>query len=365
MSHPKKWGFDDSVLETATSKRMRGFGLHSLMYETIRAAGMSIHPGGDKDELIRLAFEADRKLQASAVSNLSMSSTLGNSANKMIVQGFNSVEQTWAEIAAIGNARDFKTHTRHRLTGDFTYEELGKNGEIKHAEMGETTYTSSIDTYAKMFGIDRKNLINDDLEALQSNARLRTGRGAALKINNVFWTVFMANTSFFTSARGNFADGAATALDVDSLTTAEKLFMDQTDENGDPVSIMPAILLVPNALFVTGDTLMASTEVRDTTANTKRMTKNPHAGKFRVVRSSYLGNANYTGNSVLKWYLLNDPNDLDVAVIRMSFLNGQRMPTVETTDLDFNTLGIQMRGYHDFGADKEEYRCGVAMKGEA
>ncbi len=41
-------------------------------------------------------------------------------------------------------------------------------------------------------------------------------------------------------------------------------------------------------------------------------------------------------------------------VIEVAFLNGQQMPTVESADADFNTLGIQMRGYHDFGVAKQE-----------
>jgi hypothetical protein len=52
-------------------------------------------------------------------------------------------------------------------------------------------------------------------------------------------------------------------------------------------------------------------------------------------------------------------------VIEIVFLNGNEQPTVETADADFNTLGIDMRGFHDFGVSKQEYRSGVAMKGEA
>ena len=81
------------------------------------------------------------------------------------------------------------------------------------------------------------------------------------------------------------------------------------------------------------------------------------------MRSSYLSNAQYTGNSGKAWYLLADPNDMPV--IEVAFLNGQQMPTVESADADFNTLGIQMRGYHDFGVAKQEPRGGVKMKGEA
>lgn len=33
----------------------------------------------------------------------------------------------------------------------------------------------------------------------------------------------------------------------------------------------------------------------------------------------------------------------------MAFLNGQESPTIETAEADVNVLGIQLRGYHDFG----------------
>ncbi len=29
-------------------------------------------------------------------------------------------------------------------------------------------------------------------------------------------------------------------------------------------------------------------------------------------------------------------------------------PTIETAEADFNVLGIQMRGYHDFGVAKQD-----------
>jgi hypothetical protein len=53
------------------------------------------------------------------------------------------------------------------------------------------------------------------------------------------------------------------------------------------------------------------------------------------------------------------------AAMVVSFLNGQQSPVVESADADFNTLGIQFRGYHDFGVDKAEYVAGVKSKGAA
>jgi hypothetical protein len=34
---------------------------------------------------------------------------------------------------------------------------------------------------------------------------------------------------------------------------------------------------------------------------------------------------------------------------------------VETAEADFNVLGVQMRGYYDFGVSKAEYLAGVKV----
>ena len=116
-------------------------------------------------------------------------------------------------------------------------------------------------------------------------------------------------------------------------------------------------------LSALGTQLFKSLEIRDTTASTKTPIANPHQGKFRVEVSRYLGNAKYTGNSQKAWYLLADPNDLPV--IEVAFLNGNESPTIESAEADFNVLGVQMRGYHDFGVALQDPRGGVKSKGEA
>ena len=220
---------------------------------------------------------------------------------------------------------------------------------------------------ARLFGIDRRDIINDNLGAL-TQVPQRLGRGGALKFNLVFWTKFMDNAAFFTTARNNYYEGATagtddTRLNIEGLTRAETAFFNQTDPDGNPLGAMPRVMLIPNALNTTGSALMNSTEIRNTTANTEAPISNPHAGKFSIVRSSYLSTATITGYSTTAWYLLSDPSD--IPVIEAVFLNGNESPTVESADADFNTLGIQMRGYHDFGVEKQEYRGGVKMKGAA
>jgi len=354
--------YAEPVLSAAGQRFRHGLGLGELLLTFAQSNGYHGAGRSNIQELLRFAFAEGRStIEASGPSTLNLPGILSNVANKFLRAGFEAVESTWREIAAIRPVRDFKQISSYSLTGGFQYEEVAPGGELKHATVGETSYTNQARTYGRMFSIDRRDIINDDLDSLTAVPR-RLGRGAALKLNEVFWTAFLANSAFFASGNNNYAEGADTAIGIDGLTAAELLFLNQTDPDGHPLAAMPVILLVPNALLVKGSQLMNSTELRDTTANTKALVSNPHAGKFRVVRSSYLSNATYTGASAKAWYLLSDPNDMPV--IEAAFLNGQERPTVESADADFNMLGIQMRGYHDFGVALQEPRGGVKMKGE-
>jgi hypothetical protein len=52
-------------------------------------------------------------------------------------------------------------------------------------------------------------------------------------------------------------------------------------------------------------------------------------------------------------------------LMQVAFLNGRQEPFVETADADFNTLGVQMRCYYDYGASFGEYRAAVRSTGAA
>jgi hypothetical protein len=257
---------------------------------------------------------------------------------------------------------DFKQHTSYNLIGDLEYEEVGAGGSIKHGTLSDESFTNQAKTYARMLAITRQDIINDDLGALTA-VPTKLGRGAALKMNKIFWAEFLDNNSFFTSGRNNLE--TSNALSIGGLTTAELAFLEQKSpdnadgEAGSPLGIMPSILLVPNGLNVTATQLMNTTNVDvTTTANTPLPNSNPHAGKFRVVRSSYLSDATLGGAySATTWYLLADP--MDLPVIEVAALNGNTSPTIETADADFSTLGIQMRGYSDVGVNKQNYLAGV------
>ncbi len=351
------------VLDVAAKRFRNGIGLQELILEAAWANGYTGRTFRDTREVLRAAFiSGPSDVRAAGLSTIDLGGILSNLANKFLLEGFNAVESTWRNIATIGPVTDFKTVTRFRLIGKDQYERVAPGGEITHGTLGDTKYTNQADTYGLMLTIDRRDLINDDLGAITTVPR-KLGRGAGLKINDVFWTTFLGNAAFFSAANKNLLTGADTGLTIDGLTKAEQAFLEQVDPDGKPLGLMPALILVPPSLSALGSQLFKSLELRETTANAKYPVANPHQGKFRVEVSRYLSHPQIPGSSNKAWYLLADPADL--AVIEVVFLNGQEAPTVDSAQADFNTLGVQMRGIHDFGVGLQEPRAGLKSKGEA
>jgi hypothetical protein len=347
--------YDERTLNAAQDAFKRGLGLRETIDLYARRNGFSGQTSDIEGQLFH-AFNGPQ-VRASGYSTNVVGGILSNIANKFIREAFMFVEQEWAKFSAIASVRDFKTRTVYSLTGDLDFQRVTNGGEIAHGTLGEETYTNKAETYGRMLAITRTDLINDDLDALSAVPR-RLGRGAALKLNDVFWTEFLDDAAFFNTdkSKANYVDGAASVLSSAGLDLAVIAFNSQTDPNGKPLGSIPRKLIVPIALETTARELMNSQLIVSGSTG-KNPNTNIWQNRFEIVASRYLSAA------PLVWYLAADPSDLPL--IEVAFLNGQRMPTVETAQANFNTLGIQMRGVYDFGVKKQEYRAGVKVKGAA
>ena len=348
----------------AADRQFRNFGLQELL---LLAAGVNGYVGRQRigndnlREVMRYAFP----VQATGWSEIDVSGILSNTANKILLAGFEAAPQTWREVAATRSVSDFKSVTAYRLTSDLEYEEVGPTGEIKHGSLGEESYSMQAKTYAKMLTLTRVDIINDDLNAFD-DIRRRLGIGSVLKMQKVFWTGYLSDSSFYTTARENLQEGTSapdTQFGDDGMANALKIFRQLKDADGNLLGLTPDRVIVPPELEATAQKYYVATELRNTTASTKYPTANIYQGRFRPVVVPELSDSGYTGYSATAWYLLANPAMLATAV--MCFLNGQQSPTVESADADFNQLGIQMRGYHDFGFAFAEWRAGVKNTGVA
>lgn len=344
--------FPAPVLEAAERHFRHGIGLQELLITAAAMNGRTFR-----------SFRSDpRGVLEAAFSSAAIGTVLAAIANKFMMEGYRGIENVWRMITKIIPLNDLKTVTRFRLTQDAKYERVTTGGELKHGTLGDEKYTLEPDTFGKIFAITRTHLINDDQGAL-TDVPFNLGRGGALALNEEFWKAFLDNSAFFATGNSNYKAGATTTLDPEGMRQATELFLKQTDPHGNPLGIMPEILLLPVELAYAGDLLFQSAELRDTTANKLVLTANIYRGRYKPAASAYLSNPNFTGYSAKAWYLLANP--LTMPVMEAGFLNGQETPIVEQAEAQFNVLGIEMRGYHDWAVGKANPRGGAKMKGEA
>jgi hypothetical protein len=294
----------------------------------------------------RISAATLRPILAAAWATHSIGGILSSTVNKFLLAGFNGVESSWRSISSVRSVNDFKTLTSYRLNGGFVFEKVANGGELKNASAGDESRTISADTYGIMTSVTRTDLINDDLGALTAVPQ-RIGRGGALKLNSVFWASFQDDSAFFTTARNN-KKATAGALSLANLKAIATMFRKLKDPDGHPVAVEPRVLLVPADIELAAAEIMGSALLVG--GSSAAPDRNVLAGRYQVVSTSYLSSAE-------DYYLLASPADLPV--MEVAFLNGVQSPIVETAEADFNTLGVQMRGYFDFGVAKAEYLAGV------
>jgi len=343
--------YGDSPMIEAAAKRSRSIGLQQLLVAQARKGG---YDGPES----RVTADNIRPILLAAFATHSISNILAATYGKFLLAGFNAVESTWQAISTVRPLNDFKAVTGVRLDGGFEFEEVGSDGKLKSADAGEGTRTLQAKTYGRMSTITRTDIINDDLGAL-TQVPSRLGRGAKTRFNKVFWTAFQdSNDTYY---RGASAAGG-NALAIGSLETAYTNYSQLTDPDGNPLGANPAILLVPKSLGIAARKLNASantivSSLGSTSSRVVEPQANVMAGLLDPVESSYLTNAATGSNSV--WWLVADPNDLPA--MEVGFLNGQQQPTVEQAEADFDVLGIQVRGYFDYGVAKGEPRACYRM----
>jgi hypothetical protein len=294
----------------------------------------------------RLTAATLRPILQAAWATHSISGILSATVNKFLLAGFNGVESGWRSISAVRSVNDFKALTSYRLNGGMKFEKVAPGGELKNAAVSDESRTISAETYGIMTSVTRNDLINDDLGALTAVPQ-RIGRGGALKLNDVFWASFQDDSAFFTTGRGNKKTTAG-ALSLANLKAIATMFRKLKDPDGNPVAVDPRILLVPSDIELSAAEIMGSALLVGGSSAAPNV--NVLAGRYQVVSTSYLSSAE-------DYYLLASPSDMPV--MEVAFLNGVQSPIVETAEADFNTLGVQMRGYFDFGVAKAEYLAGV------
>jgi hypothetical protein len=291
-----------------------------------------------RDQIIRAAF-----------STAGLANVVSNAVNKLSMRTYLDASSGWRALVKRVSVPDFKQWTAVRLSAAARLEKLPPSGEIKHGNLMDEAYTFQAATYAKMFGLTRNDIINDDLSVLDDLPVILGNESARSVADSVFALITGNAGSFFGTGHAN---QIATALSADSIFAAALKLRTAADRDGRIIGFRPTTLVVPAALEMEARMLLRSSAVQRDQAADNQPTANPVAD----LNLALVVEPRLDATSATDWYLWGAPDD---GVILAAFLDGRDFPTVESQEMPFNQLGVQWRVVFDYGCNLAEYRAAV------
>lgn len=296
------------------------------------AFGIQYRPGDN---------ESMEKALRAAFSNANIPNVLSNVAHKFVMAGFGAVGDDWRKVSRAVSVVDFKEVKGVRLVMGGVLKPLGKGGELQHVDLSDEARSVKAATKGSIVGITREDLINDDLSVL-SLVPERFGQMAGRTINkDVFGKISTTASDYGANTTG--------ALSLDALSAAYAMAMTIKDGQGDPLGPLPDKILCAPSSYLLAKGIYQSEHI--VSAGAKSARDNVMRNMLEPVTSPYLSGTTY--------WLFNSTFPL----VDVAFLNGRQAPVIETADVDFTQLGIQMRCYFDYGPSKGETKAALISTG--
>jgi hypothetical protein len=327
---------------------------------------------------------------AEAMSTSDFSNLFGDILDRQILARYQSMPVQWTNIARRGRVRDFRQVKRYTLDGaEATLGRVRELTEYPAASLSDGVYDYTVGKYGRRVALSWEDLINDDLDAFASIPD-RLGN-AARRTEERFVTDLYADASgpdstFFSAGNANLLTaGASSALSITSLQDAYTLLASQVDDDGAPIYIESAVLVVPPALKVTAMNILNATELRaasgggDGTGNDQLTVQNWMRNDVSLVVNPWLPIVTTTGTmGSTSWYLFANPS-VGRPAMEVGFLIGHETPelfqkspnatrvgggAVAAEDGDFDTDAIEWKLRHTIGGTLMDPKSAVASPGQ-
>ena len=277
-----------------------------------------------------------------------------------------------ARAGGKGRGRDYQINAGRLIP------QVHEKGEYLPIDATDTYYELLTHKYGCQWDLSFEAYLSDnrDLGLLRSYPQ-SWGLSARYTQEYVFTATWAAHPTFFSDARGNLNNDAGGALTGTTLAAGIAAIRNQTDPSGNVAPYAgPLFLVVPPALTLTAQTLVASSAVI-TGANVTIPADNPVQGAATVITNPFLPVLDDTYGDT-GWYLFADPRIRPA--VRYGFLNGYEQPEIfvqaaqaqrllgggsDPFDGTFLTDDIAFKLRFFFGADLLDYRGAYWSQGRA
>ena len=322
----------------------RGMSLYDVVRECAERSGIRSR-GLGRMELVGEVFKRAAYQTASDFPVL-----FENVMRKSLQADYLLAPDTWSRFCKAELVPDFRDSSRYRAGSIGNLDVVNEGGEITRATMPDGSKLSiGVQTYAKIIGLSRKAIINDDMGAL-TDVATKLGRGAKRTIEAAVYALLNANSGlgptqsdsspfFDATARGN-VNGTGSALSCAGIDADRVVMGKQKDPSGnDYLDLRPAVLLVPDGLEATAKSVNNDAYDHDAA---KLQKKNPVGGLFRdIVATPRL-------TDTTRRYLFADPSYVPAFVV--AFLEGDGQAPVLEVQRGWDIDGVEWKIRLDFKA---------------
>lgn len=339
------------------------------------------------------AVQRGRMSLSEAMTTSDFSSLFSDILDRKLLGNFLEFPQTYEAFVKVNpDVKDFRDVTRAYLDkGDGVFNRKGERVEPEERPLADGSYSYGVDVYEAVIDLDWRDLVNDDLGALNSIPE-RLARGARRTIQK-FVTGLYCDASgphasqFTTTATATLGANQITgnpALSLAALKTAITLMAKQVDPGGEPIWVQNHRLVIPPALQVEAQDILGSMKSEQTASggtsaqilHVQNWMKNSLQGPFI---DPYIPVVASSANGHTSWFLFGDPSGGSRPAIEVGFLKGFSAPVLlrKQSDIqalsgagnpelmlgDFEEGAIRFKGLMVFGGKFMEKRMAVASNG--
>lgn len=274
---------------------------------------------------------------------------LGTSGHRVLQDAYTAAQSPIKDFARRRDAVDFRPLMMAKVGEAPALKKVLEGGEVQHGGVNEAKESFRLNTFARIFGVSRQAIINDDLYAF-SQVNQSWGRACANMESDELVALLTANSGagvnlddgnpIYTTARKNKATSGG-AIGATTLDDARKAMRVYTGLDGKTlIGSNPKHMLVGPSKETEAQQFLATTLYPATPTN-----GNPFAGLINLhVEPRLAGNA---------WRLFADPSEVPSLV--MANLTGFDGPMLDVQP-GWSTLGVEFRCVLDFGCGVEDWR---------
>lgn len=323
--------------EAEKARHWMGFSLLELGRHCLTQKGYNWR-GKNKDEI---AF--------ASITTSDLADIVADVANKSLRAAYAVAPQTFKPIARRATAADFKNVNRIQISNAPALLKVNEHGEIERGALYDSNQPYALLTYARIVGITRKTIVNDDLDAL-TRIPASFGVQAANLESDIVWAIITSNPTMnednkalFHTDHANLA-GSGAAIGVDAVGAGRTAMATQRSLEGTLIGTRARYLIVPVGKETLAEQFMDPNRIATATTN-----QVPASMRSLML----IAEPRLDADSATAWYLAADPSQIDT--IEYAYLEGQE-GVYQETRIGFEVDGIELKARLDFGAAAIDYR---------